>query len=267
MVKISYITITEWDRSRFGYLLQAYKSLKAQTFKDFEWIIVSYVNDVIPPMDLISGDINIRFISRPDCTTPAKSWNVGISAADGEFIAFMDDDNVKLPKFGEIMLKNMEGFDALFCMAEFIDSISHLVGGHSVSTVDINRAWECDNFYYMEELMARKSFLDRLGGFDMNLDTGEDFELALRMMTVGTIGSVKEILCHIRKHGGNTSTRNTEEKVCMTVNDMHKILLNFKRLENNCYNCGKELGVARYPDSVIRFKSGWRRFCKNCANW
>jgi len=267
MVKISYITITAWDRSRFGYLLEAYKSLKAQTFKDFEWILVSYVNDVVPPMDLISGDINIRFISRPNCITPATSWNTGIGAAEGEFIAFMDDDNLKAPKFGETMLKFMDFYDALFCATQFIDSIGHFTGGHRVSTVDYNKAWECDNFYYMEELMARKSFLLDIGGFDENLLTGEDYELALRMMKVGTMRSIEDILCYIRKHGSNLSTPNTEDKVCKTINDMHKILKNNERLEDKCFKCGKELGFARYPDSIIRFSGTWRRFCKNCANW
>lgn len=81
-------------------LKRALKSLRANTFNDFEILVISDVNDhetgnVVA--DMLSQ--NDTFVRRPGQPGPAPSRNIGLELAKGQRILFLDDDDAFLPDF------------------------------------------------------------------------------------------------------------------------------------------------------------------------
>ena len=81
------------------YIRQAAQSVLAQTFGDFEFIIIddgSKDDTLAVAMELAAADARIRLISRPNAGVSATA-NEAIALARGEFIARLDGDDVALP--------------------------------------------------------------------------------------------------------------------------------------------------------------------------
>ena len=95
--------------NRFNYLINAVESIKAQTYKNIEIIIV---NDGSTQKEYYNQkfDKNIKIIHIDRKDTP--NWggsrpavrNYGIREASGEYIAFLDDDDIWLPEKLELQL-------------------------------------------------------------------------------------------------------------------------------------------------------------------
>ena len=109
-MKITVITPTY---NRAEYLGKAIESVMAQTLEDFELIVVddnrtdSVARKATEQVMKNYTDSRIRYIQNPKNIGGAASRNVGISEAKGEYIAFLDDDDMYLPDRLETQYKQM----------------------------------------------------------------------------------------------------------------------------------------------------------------
>ena len=105
--------------NRFDFLLNAIRSVKRQTYKDVELIIV---NDCSTDTDYLEhfndsfagayGFTNIT--TETNNGNPSIPRNLGIQEAKGEWICFLDDDDHWLPNKLERQLEAMEQNNAFF---------------------------------------------------------------------------------------------------------------------------------------------------------
>lgn len=88
------------------------QSILEQTFKDFELIIICDNADNIEGLEYIKGlcksDSRISLIANDTNLGPTRSFNIAIAAAQGEYIARMDADDIALP---ERLAKQVEFLD------------------------------------------------------------------------------------------------------------------------------------------------------------
>lgn len=254
MTMITYITPTLWERPEF--LLEAEKSLAEQTYKDFEWIIVSNKPQTIE----LKNSVKTRVIINSNLDNVSKARNEGIRQSESEYIAFLDDDNLKRKDFGEKMVSLAAGRHCLICFSNIMQD-GKIVGRHHPSTIDYNKAWKFGNFYFTEEMFLQKYFLVKIGMFDEDLPMSEDFDLAFRLMREAIIESVPHHLSTIRQHSGQLVQTDV---VKTTQFCMHKILEKHGRLSKKCFLCNKQINDKKYPDSIIRWVDVFRRLCKKC---
>jgi len=100
---ISIITSTYNKRE---LLQRAIDSVLAQTFKEFEMIIIDDHSPTPPKFTLPDGEDRIVPIRLPWNTGyMVRPKNVGIMCAKGKYICYLDDDNVYLPDHLEVLYK------------------------------------------------------------------------------------------------------------------------------------------------------------------
>ena len=110
-------------------LLRALNSLASQTYRNFEIIVVddnaneefnSRVNDVITKFRQENENIKLNYIVNKTNLGSAKTRNVGIDASNGEYITFLDDDDLYLPENLEKQIENMLKTDADYGLTDII---------------------------------------------------------------------------------------------------------------------------------------------------
>jgi glycosyltransferase involved in cell wall biosynthesis len=79
---------------RSALLSEAVASVLAQSFTDFECIVV---DDASPEAPALPDDPRLRLIVRDDNGGPPAARNTGIAAAVGDYLAFLDDDDLWCP--------------------------------------------------------------------------------------------------------------------------------------------------------------------------
>lgn len=117
------------------YLEETIKSVIGQTFKNFEYILVNDAStdnslDIMQRYE--KQDKRIRIIQLENNSGgPARPRNIGIENAKGEYIAFLDSDDVWMPKKLEKQIKILEECDDIDMVHSFaytIDTKSEVIG-------------------------------------------------------------------------------------------------------------------------------------------
>lgn len=110
------------------------KSVLNQSLRDFELLIIDDGStDNTREKVLSFNDERIRYIYKKNSGV-ASARNVGINAAEGEYIAFLDDDDRWPQNFLETMVGGLQGrkeFGLAYCRHKI------MIGGETVKTTDL----------------------------------------------------------------------------------------------------------------------------------
>lgn len=118
----------------------------------------------------------------------AKARNKGIRESQGEYIAFLDADDVWMPRKLEKQLPLLESSERIgvaYSLRTFIDESGNVL---PTPTVECHRGkitarLLVDNCVGFSTSVVRRECLDKLGGFDESLAVSDDHELWLRVST------------------------------------------------------------------------------------
>jgi GT2 family glycosyltransferase len=201
------------------YIGEALASVFAQTFPDFEVIVV---NDGSPDTDELEQVIEpyrtqINYIKRQN-GGPSAARNTAISHAQGDYVAFLDGDDLWLPEYLSEQLKALHenpALDLIYADALlFGDSAS---AGRTYMQTCPSRGAVTFESLLVEDCsvptscaVARRRSLVDVGLFDENLITSEDFDLWLRLaFHGGHIGYQQRVLAHHRLHATSLAASST----------------------------------------------------------
>lgn len=172
---------------------------------------------------------------------PAAARNRGIAAASGEFIAFLDADDVWLPGKVTMQVKYLQDYPEVgVVFGRFLRWESQLDGAFSepptptylntsMTLVPEHSGWIYkallfDNVVHIITAMIRRSVIDQVGTLDESLPTGEDYDFWLRVSRKFRMAKLDRTLAYYRMHGASIT------KVPRKENNEYKVLL--KALEN-----------------------------------
>jgi glycosyltransferase involved in cell wall biosynthesis len=197
-----------------AYISDSIDSVIAQTCKNYEIIVV---NDGSPDTDELERVLTpyfsrIIYIKQENQGAPAAR-NAALKIARGEFVAFLDPDDIWLPEFLELQLSFLEKNDLDVVWADaylFGEIIS--VGRTFMQTcpsegkVTFESLLEQKCNVIISGTLAKKKAIIDLGGFDNNIRFSGDFDLWLRMAYSGArFGYQRRILLKYRIRLGSLS--------------------------------------------------------------
>ena len=215
MIKVSAIVLTY---NRASILTTAIASILDQTFEDFELIVVdNYSGDNTESVVKSYNDKRIRYFKNQNNGFIGINRNYGIEKSSGEYIAFLDDDDLWLPEKLEKQLKLLDSNKELglvFSDCYRIDENGNFQNDTCFSTLkphsgNVFDKLLQDNFIPMPTVMIRREALDRVGLFNPEYKIALDYDLWLRIAKRYPIDFTKEPLAKYLTHGVNLS-RNGE---------------------------------------------------------
>ncbi len=192
--------------NRVASLTAAVKSVMSQTFQDFELIIVDDAsNDSTKDYleKLAASDSRIKTISNVVSLGGSQSRNEGIYASHGEWLAFLDDDDLWLPEKIAKQLNALAAVpDSVACSANYRVNYPFAMKKiintpHAVTMAALLKA---NILGGASVCMCRADILKAMGGFDGKLKSAQDWDVWVRLREVGVIISVPEVLVEYFVH-------------------------------------------------------------------
>ena len=199
------VLMAAFNASRF--LRESVESILAQTFRDFEFVIVDDGStDETSEIAQSFHDERIVLLRNERNLGLTASLNRGLRAARGEWIARQDADDISDPSR---LAREIDYFSChpdtvlVGTHARLIDTQGRALGELRVPVDPTGILWAqmFDNGFIHSAVMFRRAVaLDEFGGYDESFRISQDYALWSRMMRRHPVANLDETLLSLRVH-------------------------------------------------------------------
>ena len=193
------------------FLPETLVSVFKQTFQDYEVLIVNDgSSDGIEEWVAQITDLRVKFISQINQGL-AAARNTGLAHAQGEYIAFLDADDIWKPTKLEKQVRILEENSEVGLVYSWVGSIDHQ--GEVRGKVRKNNAtgdvWKKLIGHNVIECgsnpMVRRACFETVGNFDPKIAYAQGWDMWLRIATHYPFKVIKKPLIYYRAHSNNKS--------------------------------------------------------------
>jgi glycosyltransferase involved in cell wall biosynthesis len=177
------------------YVDEALLSIRNQTYTELDIIAVNDGSTDETPQLLdrhAECDPRVRVVHQPNRGLPGAR-NAGLRQARGEFVCFLDADDVMVPDKIEKQvqfLRDNPGIDLVYSDYFVGDGALGLIGLVAARLPEGNvlDAFSHKNWLAVMTPLVRRSLIENVGEFDETLRASEDWDYWIRCATAGTFG-------------------------------------------------------------------------------
>ena len=194
-----------------GFITQAVESVLAQTFTDLDLIVVNdgSPDDTERRLAPYAQQGKLTLVAQPRAGT-AAARNTGLARAGGEFIAFLDDDDLwPLDKLAWQVerLRRHPGLGMTSGMCDFIDRSGRVTGRSSSVPGDLSVEGLLGGNPIASpgQTLLRRAVLDAVGRFDTSIWGADDWDMYLRILAVSGGELQPRLALHWRRHTSGAS--------------------------------------------------------------
>jgi len=213
------ITVVVPTYNRLRFLLEAIQSIFSQTRPPQEIIVIDDGSTDDTESAIAHFGQSVRYIKQPNAG-PAAARNNGMLHATGNFIAFLDSDDLWAPNRLEKQLEVLKlhpssdllfGLESKFTLSG--DENGCAIQNRQVMTalfregpviLDPLKLLLLENFIPTSSVLFRRECLKEVGNIDRFLRQAEDYDFWLRFALAGfRFSFINAVLCRRRIHGEN----------------------------------------------------------------
>lgn len=218
-------------RNGAATLREALDSVMAQTFADWELIFWdSRSTDDSAKIVAEYTDPRIRYFLSPEETPLGRARHLAIRQARGEWLAFLDQDDIWLPQKLQKQLARVEGESrvgiiygrtVMFSARENQRDYDHRHEFQPLPEGDIFERLFIDScFISMSSAVLRRSSVEKIGGVPDTIWIIPDYYLFIAIAREYQARAVQEVVCRYRLHAGSlsdSSRRRMHEEVLAVI--------------------------------------------------
>ena len=182
---------------------RAIRSVQAQTFEDWELIVVDDASeDETEEVVAAFEDTRIRYIQHVENRGGAAARNTGIRNSRGEYIAFLDSDDEWLPQKLEGQIRVFKKADESVGLV--YTGMIRKKGKYTEKKTPIYSGWIEEKLYLKNVIgscsvgTVKSNVVNEVGYFDEKLNSAQDKDYWLRVSKMFKIEFSKG--CHVIKH-------------------------------------------------------------------
>jgi len=201
--------------NRASYIAEAIRSVQGQTYPNYE-IIVADDGSTDNSAEIVAGFGDaVTYVPLPHRGQPAATRNGGLCVASGEFIAFLDSDDLFLPNKLALQLSAFEAHpeaglvysNGCFFRGDPTQPTGYVLDGLPTPSGDVFAELLQGNFLTTPVVLIRRACLDVVGMFDERPDflAVEDYDLWLRIAAQLPVIYAPGNVAAIRRHGQSIS--------------------------------------------------------------
>jgi len=196
------VVVPTYNRPRL--VRRAVQSILDQTYSDLECIVVDSASET-PATDALSpiADDRLAVVRLSEDRGHHHARNVAIERATGEYVAFLDDDDVWLPEKLARQVRWIErtGRDGCVTFKRIVDEDG---------TMEQDEGYICEFRVLLGDvktqptstLVVRRDCVEAVGGFDTDFPfQHEDREFCLRLLDRADLGVLKQPLIEVHREG------------------------------------------------------------------
>ena len=198
------VIIPVYNGERF--LAEAIESVLSQTYPNCEVIVVDDGSTDHSP-EIARSYQSVGFVRQEHAGT-AAARNRGIKHSAGEYLAFLDADDLWLPDKLRLQMAELNADPSLGIVSGLVEQfvVPGLEGRFSVPAGP-------QEGYSAIAIVIRRSVLERLGGFHEDAPGAETVSWFIRLAELGIpMRMLTQVIARRRIHGENATLRNRVEK-------------------------------------------------------
>jgi glycosyltransferase involved in cell wall biosynthesis len=210
--------------NRQDYLRETIATVFAQSIADWELVIADDGSDVATRSFLhtLESDARVRIVWGGHSGSPAVARNAALRIARGDYVAFLDSDDLWEPAKLERQLERLrlrEDCHWCYCAFKRVDGAGRLLGDEAT------RPWRALEGSLFENILrgeaslrtpcvlAARELLAQAGDFDESLRDAEDVDVWLRLALHSPVALVDEPLVRVRIAPQSYTTRPRHARV------------------------------------------------------
>ncbi|KRE25829.1 glycosyltransferase family A protein [Agromyces sp. Soil535] len=191
------------------FLPAALASVREQRYPLWRIVIVDDGSGAPEELERLASDLPSTTVIHQQHAGVSAARNAAIRSGSGEFVAFLDDDDLWPPeRLGQLVATLQASPDAagVFGNGRYIDADGRVFGQWTTKPATreefLSRATPIPRIV---ALLVRRSALERVGLFDERLAFSEDDELILRLLRDAPLVSSMTVVVDYRRHDHNVT--------------------------------------------------------------
>lgn len=200
------------------YIPHALESIRSQTYSHWELIVIEDGSsdgtaEIVNGFSQSAGGHKVLFMRNKTNLGPGPTRNIAIRHASGEYLAFLDTDDLWKQNHLEVAVNAIKTFDADVVYSTsllFSDALPNELEAYGPSPEELHRfpaSLYVRNFIAICGVLVKKSSLEKAGSF-ADYTIGEEWDCWLRMARAGfEFQYLDGIYSMYRRHLASLTTR------------------------------------------------------------
>lgn len=243
------------------------QSVLAQTYTDYEIIVIDD-GSTDDTAQVMTKYPKVKYIKHDRNLGVSEARNTGLKAANGDYIAFIDSDDIMLPdkleKQIDAIMKANNNVGLVYSPAIRVTEISAEIIPKQLKSGNVfNDALKLKWHYFLQSMLIKHECFKNVGDFDNRLKVAEDFEMLLRITNIYNVAVTEKPLCIINSLDSGISRNQTLYiQAFETIIEKHKSLYDANSLAKS--SLYKTIGHLLIMTGDIT--AGIRYFLKSITN-